>query len=244
VNESLLREINQQASTEQAKEAGTLTGEAMVRIRQLILDGELEPNTRINEVQLCETFSLSRTPLRAALQTLAGEGLLIYAPNRGFTVREYKLSDIIDAYEMRCLAEGMAARLAAARGVNETELKKMEHALACGDKLLEGGVAESVQQEGYASVNTLFHGAVHRGAGTQLLADVVAVCRIPQVSARKIMPLTIEEITLRQEMHHKIFRAIICREPERADALMQEHVREVKEKMVLALTMHHKGAAD
>ncbi len=50
----------------QDKETETLTGEATRRIRQFILDGELEPNARLNEVQLCDSLSISRTPLRAA----------------------------------------------------------------------------------------------------------------------------------------------------------------------------------
>ncbi|MFX7849895.1 GntR family transcriptional regulator, partial [Acinetobacter baumannii] len=70
-------------------------------------------------VHLSRTLSVSRTPLRAALQMLAGEGLLHYTPNKGFTVPEQSLSSIIDAYEMRARAEGLAARLAAERGLSE-----------------------------------------------------------------------------------------------------------------------------
>src|SRR4051812_36934219 len=111
VSDQILQDIYREVSADQRPETSTLTGEATSRIRQLVLDGELEPNARINEVQLGDTLSISRTPLRAALQTLAGEGLLVYAANRGFTVRAYDLSEIIDAYEVRIFAEGLAARL-------------------------------------------------------------------------------------------------------------------------------------
>jgi GntR family transcriptional regulator of vanillate catabolism len=60
------------------------------QIRDAILDGTVSAGERINEVRFSKTLEVSRTPVRAALQALAGEGLLDYAPNRGFTVREFR----------------------------------------------------------------------------------------------------------------------------------------------------------
>jgi len=240
----LLQEIYREVSKDQDPEAATLTSEATNRIRQLVLDGELEPNARINEVQLGETLSISRTPLRAALQTLAGEGLLVYSANRGFNVRAYNLSEIIDAYEVRIFAEGLAARLAAERGVSEVERIKMQRAIEYGERILKDDISPDDRQEAYGAINFAFHGAVHRAPGTQLLVDVVGICRIPQVSARKILPLTFEEIKRRQNMHERIFCAIVCREARQAEALMREHVAEVKETMVLALNGHRKSETD
>eukprot|EP01035_Chromulina_nebulosa_P034851 gene34851-46815_t len=88
----------------------------MDRIREAILDGSVSAGERINEVRFSRILDVSRTPVRAALQALAGEGLLDYAPNRGFTVREFPLDAIVDAYEIRASLEGVAARFAAERG--------------------------------------------------------------------------------------------------------------------------------
>jgi GntR family transcriptional regulator of vanillate catabolism len=195
----------------EAPEAATLTGEATQRIRQLILDGELEPNCRINEVQLGEALAISRTPLRAALQTLAGEGLLIYTANRGFTVRAFALAEIIDTYSMRSLLEGLAARLGAERGVPDAERRVMDEALAAGDHLLEDSITSEERQIAYARINEEFHGAVHRASGTPLLAGVVGFCRIPQVSAWRVLRLSVAEIRSRQEAHRAIFAAMLCR---------------------------------
>ena len=229
------------AAAEEGREPATLTGEATQRIRQLILDGELEPNARINEVHLGDMLAISRTPLRAALQTLAGEGLLIYAANRGFTVRAFALTEIIDAYTMRSLAEGLAARLSAERGVPGAERLAMEQALADGDLLLGDGVCDEDRQAGYARVNEAFHTAIHRASGTRLVADVLVFCRVPQVSARRLLPLSTAEIRTRQAVHHAIFLAMLCREGERAEMLMREHVAAVKATMVTALTSHRPG---
>ncbi|HEY4140704.1 MAG TPA: GntR family transcriptional regulator [Pseudolabrys sp.] len=219
-----------------SQEAETLTGEATRRIRQSILDGELEPNTRLNEVHLCETFSISRTPLRAALQTLAGEGLLIYAANRGFTVRAFELTEIVDSYEMRVLGEGLAARLAAERGLSDAGRQRIEESLVRGDRLVAGLSPIESQQDEYSAINDIFHGAIHRSSGTQVVADVLARCHIPRVSARNIMVLTHDEMKIRNQFHHDIFDAILCREPQKAEDLMRRHVAGVKAAMVIALS--------
>ena len=53
------------------------------RLRQMILEGQLEPGGKINEKLLTEQFGVSRTPLREALKVLAAEGLLDLIPHRG-----------------------------------------------------------------------------------------------------------------------------------------------------------------
>jgi GntR family transcriptional regulator, vanillate catabolism transcriptional regulator len=223
----------------QDRETETLTGEATRRIRQSILDGELEPNARLNEVHLCDSLSISRTPLRAALQTLAGEGLLIYTANRGFSVRAFELTEIIDTFEMRVVAEGLAARLAAERGLSNAARERMEASLVRGDRLIAPDFPVERRQDEYSAVNEMFHGTIHRASGTQVVADVLARCQIPRVSARNIMVLSLDEMIARNQFHHDIFDAILCRESRKAEELMQRHVAEVKKAMVVTLSHRH-----
>src|ERR1700754_5285926 len=136
--------------------SATLSGELAERIRQDLLDGVLAPGSRINEVSLSRELAVSRTPLRAALQMLAGEGLLTYTPNRGFTVRAFPLSEIVDAYEMRALAEGLAARLAAERGRSDEARMKIEEALARGDQILAGESGPNKHSTEYAGIKEGF----------------------------------------------------------------------------------------
>src|SRR4030081_4165447 len=101
--------------------AGYRSLSVMDQIREAILGGSISAGERLNEVQLSKTLAVSRPPVRAALQALAGEGLLDYAPNRGFTVREFPLPAIVDAYDIRAALEGVAARFAAERRVGPAE---------------------------------------------------------------------------------------------------------------------------
>src|SRR5258706_8273073 len=88
----------------------------MDQIREAILSGSIAAGERLNEVRLSRTLAVSRTPVRAALQALAGEGLLDYEPNRGFTMREFPLDAIVDAYEIRASLQGVSAPFAAESG--------------------------------------------------------------------------------------------------------------------------------
>ncbi|MDH3700825.1 MAG: GntR family transcriptional regulator, partial [Alphaproteobacteria bacterium] len=58
-------------------------GDVVSGIRDLIIEGELTPGSRVPERILCERFGVSRTPLREALKVLASEGLIDLLPNRG-----------------------------------------------------------------------------------------------------------------------------------------------------------------
>ncbi len=121
---------------EDGREPAILTGKATQRISQLILDGELEPNARINEVHLGGYARHLPHPIARGAAAAGRRRAADLHSNRGFTVRAFALAEIIDAYTMRRLAECLAARLGAERGVPDAERMAMEQALDAGDLLL------------------------------------------------------------------------------------------------------------
>ena len=93
-----------------------LTEQVVLKLRELILGGELAAGQRVTEVAISEQLGVSRTPVREALAVLAQEGLLGAAGNRGYLVQEFGSKDIEDAIEVRGLLEGAAARMVAEKG--------------------------------------------------------------------------------------------------------------------------------
>lgn len=81
-------------------------------IRRMILQGELAPGERINEVQLAEQLEMSRGPIREALRRLQSQGLVIYHPHRGTFVSELSHEDAREVYTLRAILETGAVRLA------------------------------------------------------------------------------------------------------------------------------------
>src|SRR5690348_3698469 len=95
---------------------------AFVGVRDLLLRGDFARGERISELPLVARLGVSRTPIRLALERLAHMGLLDVAATGGFTVREFALSEVLDAIEVRGVLEGTAARLAAERLMSDGDL--------------------------------------------------------------------------------------------------------------------------
>jgi DNA-binding GntR family transcriptional regulator len=96
-------------------------------LRELILAGELEPRSRVNEAALCERFGISRTPLREAIKLLAAEGLLELLPHRGARVVALSEAEIDEILQVVGALEGSGGELACEH-VTEEQLSRIEEA--------------------------------------------------------------------------------------------------------------------
>lgn len=90
----------------------SLHAEIVSRVRDMIIEGELQPGTRIFENQLGEALGVSRTPLREALKFLASEGLVELVPSRGAIVRKFTARDVREMLVVIRSLEELAGRLA------------------------------------------------------------------------------------------------------------------------------------
>lgn len=88
------------------------------RLRDMIIEGALEPGTRLHEGQLGEQLGVSRTPLREAIKYLASEGLVELIPSRGATVRRFDRKDVHDMLIVIRELEHLAGRLACEAGTD------------------------------------------------------------------------------------------------------------------------------
>lgn len=194
-------------------------------LRDRILRARLAPGTHLQEIPLSQALGVSRTPVRAALALLASEGLLEYAPKRGYTVRAFAFAEIAAAHEVRANLEGMACRLAAERGLSADQAAEMERILALGDAILEKGRLVEEDREPWTEMNDLFHQRIIELAGNRLLADLVErTCKIPLASNRVIHWYDFEAIRGSHVFHHRIYRYIRDRRAVNAESLMREHI--------------------
>jgi DNA-binding GntR family transcriptional regulator len=84
-------------------------------LRAMAVRFELKPGERLNEVEIARRLTMSRAPLREAMNRLATEGLLTFVPNQGFSCRRLSASEIASLYEVRADLEAAGARAAALR---------------------------------------------------------------------------------------------------------------------------------
>src|SRR6202035_5501938 len=220
--------------------AGNRALSVMDQIRESILGGSVVTGERLNEVRLSRTLAVSRTPVRAALQALAGEGLLDYEPNRGFSVREFPLDAVVDAYEIRASLEGVAVRFAAERGLSGKEKAIVERSLAAGDKLLERGSFETGDLTIYRGINGDFHDTLLAAARNRMLGEMIRICHhVPVSASRNIVAFEHRDVRRRHDDHHRIYEAIVAQEPWRAEMLMREHVSSIKTSLIRSLAERH-----
>lgn len=90
----------------------SLHDELVERVRDMIIEGQLPPLSRIHEGQLGKALGVSRTPLREALKYLASEGLLELVPGRGAVVRKLTPKDVRDMLDVLGAIETLGGRLA------------------------------------------------------------------------------------------------------------------------------------
>lgn len=215
----------------------------IVQLRELILSGELKGGERVLEVALAERLGTSRTPVRYALSVLAAEGLIVGGGKRGFSVRSFTVQDIADAIDVRGALEGLAARLAAEKGVSAEILIALKRCLAEGDALLEKGAIGKDDDEAYERINREFHSLIVTAAGSDYLRNAISLNdRLPFAAAGAVA-LSIHNPSLHSAQynmlvtahaqHHAVVEAIERRESWRVQSLMQEHALIAKKNLTM-----------
>jgi DNA-binding GntR family transcriptional regulator len=88
-------------------------------IKHAILAGELRPGQGLVETELAQMLGVSKTPVREALKTLAGAGLVTMSPYRGATVRAIDAGSAAAIYDLRLLLEPEGVRRAVQAGLDQ-----------------------------------------------------------------------------------------------------------------------------
>lgn len=204
----------------------TLSQQVTETLRDWILHGRIKPGERIEEIPIAKNMGVSRTPIRAALATLANEGLIDHQPKRGYLVRIFALEDILAAYEVRAVLEGLACKSAAQLGLNEVQINRLHDCLQQGDRILNKGALHPEDHEPYQQINVTLHNTLLEASCNPWLGRFAEQAHnIPYASDRIVLWDVEHAVILRSHGdHHRIVEAIIAQDSTRAEALMREHV--------------------
>lgn len=82
-------------------------------LEQAIVDGRMEPESRIHADELAAHFGVSRIPVREALRSLHEAGWVEIRPRYGVRVRSRDPQELDDLFEFRAEVERSVARFAA-----------------------------------------------------------------------------------------------------------------------------------
>jgi len=136
------------------------------RLLQAILDGRYPPGARIVETRVARELGTSQAPVREALRDLEALGVVENSPFRGARVRQPSVEELLEAFEVRAVLEGHAARAAIHRLTDvdlahlHTLLDQMRRAAEAGDPYAE------------ATADAQFHAYILHRAGNATLERV------------------------------------------------------------------------
>jgi GntR family transcriptional regulator, vanillate catabolism transcriptional regulator len=202
----------------------------IVRIREMILHGELAPGERVREVELANKLGVSRTPVRESLPILAQEGVLTQLDTRGFVVRAFTPQEIMDAIDVRGVLEGLAARMLAEQGPPRRLIQSLYECLREGDEIFAKRHLIESDEARYGEMNKQFHALIVQGAGSKVIAEAIERNdRIPFAAAHAIafdrvdLPGMYDSLRFSHRQHHAIVQALENGEGARVSALMFEH---------------------
>ncbi len=208
------------------------TVRTQLRLRELIVGGELEPGRRIAELPLVERLGVSRTPIRMALVRLEEEGLLQALPGGGFVVKAFSEDDLHDAIELRGTLEGLAARLAAERGAPARLLAQARDCVDRLDAVLTPPALDAAALAAYVEFNGRLHELLAEMAGSEVVSRQLArVKTLPFASPNSLVVAdpgdapARDALVVAQSQHRAVLEAIERREGARAESLMREHAR-------------------
>lgn len=218
------------------------TERAIMGLRDAVLRGHFKPGERLSEVEVAEHLGVSRTPIRAAMQRLAEEGLLDPVQPAGYVVRVFSERDIADAIELRGTIEALAASMAAERGTSPQILQQMRECVTSMNVVFAGNYSDVERLEQYAVHNARFHELILEASGSSVVRRALSrLTSLPFASPNAFViaqtmvlgHLEIMRVALMQ--HQDIVDAIEARSSARVEGLVKEHSRIAHKNLQLAL---------
>src|SRR5258707_433796 len=149
----------------------------LAQLREMILNSELRPGSALPEKMLCESFGVSRTPLREAFKVLASEGLIELRPHRTPQIT------LIDPDEITAVFEVMVAleRLVGLRSASLAAPKEIAAIDAMHTKLV--ALHRDGSRAAYFCMNQQIHAEIARLAGNPVLQTTWGALTAKQAAA-------------------------------------------------------------
>jgi DNA-binding GntR family transcriptional regulator len=138
----------------------SLDRQAADAIREAILSGGCQPGSRLTELSLVADLGLSRGTIRAALQQLSHEGLVVLAPYRGWSVISLSAKDAWEIYTLRNALEGLATRIVA-DAITPAKLARIDAAYESLRDAVRGGRRERIIKADFELHRTIIELAEH-----------------------------------------------------------------------------------
>jgi DNA-binding GntR family transcriptional regulator len=196
----------------------TLHDELVTRIRDMIIEGQLGPGTRVHEGQLGQALGVSRTPLREALKFLASEGLIELVPGRGAVVQTLTPRTVREMLDVLSALETLAGRLAC-RLATDGQIAEIR---ALHDAMIADYRAQN--RLDYYKRNQAIHTAIARFSDNAFLASTHEMIQARLKRIRFIGHGDAEKWQAAVDEHEEMMAALEARDEDRLAAVLARHM--------------------
>jgi DNA-binding GntR family transcriptional regulator len=213
-----------------------LTSLAYKSIKEYILEGRLDEESRLTEEFLSGQLGISKSPIREALNRLEAEGLIRIEARRGAYLRSFTNKEIDDLYDVREALEVHAVRTAVFPPVLIKELRASVKRLR--------GFLKTNERTKYIDEDVSFHAAIARATGNARLCDVLEnIQNQIWLFRRKTYNLS---STSAPDAHDALIDALEKGDRTEAETAMRHHISSVRKKLLdhLSLADADKSTAD
>lgn len=182
-----------------------------------IHEHKIAPGTKLGEDELAEIYGVSRTVVRAALQTLSHVQLVVIRRNRGASVASPSIKEAHEVFEARELLEPRTARSAASYATAD-DIALLERHISDEHKALD---AADPGRALYLS--GLFHTEIARIARQATIAGIIET-----LIARSSLIIALywhrESALCEKHAHHALVQALANHDERQAEELMRSHL--------------------
>jgi len=200
--------------------ATTTLKERIVQVlRDGILAGKLKPGERLNESRLARELSMSRIPVREALQKLEEQGLVVNIQRKGMFVVSLTEAEVQKINSLRLVLETEALVLCKARLKPDTE-KKLGALVAVWESS-----ASSMPQGQAAELDLEIHRTIWSLSDNEFLVKTLSGLLVPLFAHRVIRKLNVEQQRWGHNTHMPFLQFVRGESEKSAEIIVLEHLR-------------------
>ena len=188
------------------------------RIRQMVLNLELDPTQPIDERLLVRESEGTTQLVQGALDKLTKEDIVVRRRGRWYVAPAATASIMREIFEVRTTLEGMCARLAAER-ISGDDVEKMEQVLVDFERVLREG-----DNKALLAVDHKFHELLYQASGNRFLARALEemytlIYRLSFFALDRMA-----SVRTNVEEHRDILQALKAGDARTAERLIQHHI--------------------
>ena len=187
-------------------------------VREAILSGVYKPGDKLPQEQLAQSLGVSRIPVRAGLRKLEAEGLVVFYPHRGATVRRLEASEVGEIYDLRILLETFALKSA----IDRVTPSQVDELSALADELDQPGEGDE-----WLELRQRFYDLLYTIAGRPRTADLISNLR---ADVGRYW-LGVRVVGHGKAEHRVIIDAVRAGDPKRAEEWLTQHLTTVSEEL-------------